>query len=104
MPTAPPTVTPIRDDNGLVNIPESMLLMGRQGVRRLISSRALLRKGLAGLERAAHRGEVFHLWFHPSNFSSQTDDQFEVLGQLLQRAQALQTSGRLTILPMRGHV
>ena len=102
-PTQPPTVTPRVDQEGLVNVPDSMLLMGRAGLRRLVSSGSLIRKGIGGLNRAAQRGEVFHLWFHPSNFSSQTDEQFRVLEVLLRHASELRVRGRLDILTMGDH-
>jgi peptidoglycan/xylan/chitin deacetylase (PgdA/CDA1 family) len=102
--STPPTVKPSLDDIGLVNIPDSMLLMGRNGPRRLITSRALARKGIAGLDGAAKRGDVFHLWFHPSNFADGTEEQFQVLEIILRHADALRREARLEVLTMGDHI
>jgi len=100
IPIAPPSVRPSLDSVGLVNIPDSMLLMGRNGLRALISSRALVRKGIAGLQRAVKQGEVFHLWFHPSNFAHRTEEQFQVLENILQHADGLKRRGVLKVRTM----
>jgi len=96
----PPTVTPIVDETGMVNIPDSMLFSARGGCRSLVSSKSLIKRGLAGLNRAVERGEIFHLWFHPSNFVYKTDEQFYVLEAILKDAQRLKESGQLEILTM----
>ena len=41
---------------------------------------------------------MFHLWFHPSNFFTKTDDQFLVLEEILRHAQRLRDSGALEVL------
>lgn len=95
----PPTVTPKADVNGIVNIPDSMLLLSQKGVRRL-ASRNLIRMGKAGLDRAAKRNEIFHLWFHPSNFAYHTESQFRILEFILSYAYYLRENGLLDILNM----
>jgi len=97
----PPTVKATVDETGMVNIPECMLLFGRNGGRSLVSSRDLIRMGLAGLNRAVKRGEIFHLWFHPSNFAYKIDKQFYSLEAILRYAQRLRENGQLEILTMR---
>ncbi len=96
----PPTVRPAVDELGLVNVPDSMLLLGRNGPRRLVSPARLVRKAVSGLERAAERREVFHLRFHPSNFAYRTDEQLEVLEAIARHAQRLVRAGRLMNLTM----
>lgn len=96
----PRTVTPTIDDVGLVNVPESMLLSGRSGLRQFIPAQRLVAMGKAGLHRAVERGEIFHLWFHPSNFAHKMGAQFQVLEEILRYAQALRIKDHLTIMTM----
>jgi peptidoglycan/xylan/chitin deacetylase (PgdA/CDA1 family) len=100
LPIPPRTVTATVDETGMVNIPDSMQFFSRQGSRSLVSSKSLTRKGVVGLNRAVERGEVFHLWFHPSNFAYGTNRQFESLENILKHAQLLRTSGQLEVLTM----
>jgi SAM-dependent methyltransferase len=104
IPIAAPTVKPELDNRGLVNIPDSMLLIGRNGLRRLISMRSLAYKGLGGLHRAVRRREVFHLWFHPSNFVYRTDEQFTILENLLRQANELRSQGLLEVKTMNDYI
>jgi peptidoglycan/xylan/chitin deacetylase (PgdA/CDA1 family) len=100
LPIAPPVVEPVRRERGLVELPSSLLLIGRNGLRRIVSPAALRAKLRAGLERAADTGQLFHLWFHPSNFYTAMESQFEVLDAALGEAAALRRRGTLDILPM----
>ncbi|MEK7650714.1 MAG: hypothetical protein AAB364_02500 [Patescibacteria group bacterium] len=95
------TVRPHIADNGLVNIPDSLLLLGRDGLRRLVSPGLMIAKMNAGLDRAVARREVFHLWFHPSNFSYDVENQFKILEALLERARNLRDQGKIEILTMK---
>ncbi|MBI3321245.1 MAG: methyltransferase domain-containing protein [Candidatus Omnitrophica bacterium] len=100
LPICPRTVRPMVDAHGLLNVPDSLLLMGRRGLRRLIPPAVLRWKGLMALDRATARGEVFHLWFHPSNFAEQSDVPFRILEAWLKRAHALRAEGRLHVMAM----
>jgi peptidoglycan/xylan/chitin deacetylase (PgdA/CDA1 family) len=95
-----PLVRPIMHDNGLVELPSSMLLMARNGMRRLVHPRALERKITDGVRRAAGEGSLFHLWFHPSNFYDDPDVQFGILERGLAEAAALRDRGQLDIRTM----
>jgi hypothetical protein len=96
----PSTVVPIRHSNGLVELPSSMLLMARNGARKLISSSALVTKAQRGLQAAARKNEVFHLWFHPSNFYHSTESQFQVLDRILDAAANMRRRGDIEVVPM----
>ncbi len=97
---SPPTVRPTVDEVGMINVPDSMLLLSREGIRRLVPRKALIDMASAGIHRAVERGEIFHLWFHPSDFVSETDKQFEVLETILQTANRLKDRGLLEVLTM----
>ncbi|MBF0158431.1 MAG: hypothetical protein HQL58_02810 [Magnetococcales bacterium] len=87
-------------DSGLMNVPDSLLLFSRQGIRRLVPSDNLWRMARSGLDRAARSGRIFHLWFHPSNFAVDSDRQLAVLERILRHACALRDEGRLDIVTM----
>src|SRR5262249_37406787 len=96
----PPTVRPTVDDVGMINVPDSMLLLSREGIRRWVPPKALVDMASLGLHRAAAKGEIFHLWFHPSDFVFETERQFQVLETVLQTANCLRNRGALEVLTM----
>ncbi len=100
VPVAPPVVAPIPRDHGLIELPSSLLLIGRNGLRRIVTPVAMRKKLSAGLARAVESGRLFHLWFHPSNFYSGLESQLDVLDRTLSEAAALRGSGQLDVLPM----
>jgi len=99
-PIPPATVTPLVHSNGLVELPSSMLLMGRSGMRRLVRPEAMVWKARLGLRSAARTGRCFHLWFHPSNFYHETEVQLEVLEQIVGAAARMRDREQLEIRTM----
>ena len=96
----PPAPARAQKNAGLVDIPGSMLLPGRDGARRFILpqvSRAKLAMGLAWARRS---GETFHFWFHPCNFYYRADEQFATLAWFLARAADEASRGRIEICTM----
>jgi peptidoglycan/xylan/chitin deacetylase (PgdA/CDA1 family) len=96
----PPTPARAQKDGALVDIPGSMLLPGRDGVRRFIVpavSRAKLAMGLAWARRS---GQTFHFWFHPCNFYYRAEEQFATLDWFFQRAAEEASRGRIEICTM----
>ena len=94
------TVVPSRDTTGLINIPDSLLLLGRNGLRKLVTPNMMKRKIRRGIQAAVKRKEIFHLWFHPSNFSYDTEEQLAILEDALQYASKLRNSDELRIITM----
>ena len=94
------TVTPSRHESGLINIPDSLLLLGRNGFRKLVTPSMMKRKIRRGIKAAADRQEIFHLWFHPSNFSYDTATQLQILEDALQYAASLREEGVLRVTTM----
>jgi peptidoglycan/xylan/chitin deacetylase (PgdA/CDA1 family) len=99
LPLRPATVVPRRGIH-LTEIETSMLLIGRDGLRRLVHPRMLVAKASLGLRAAVRRGRVFHLWFHPSNFYYDGETQFEILRRILDEARGLVRGGQLRIESM----
>jgi hypothetical protein len=100
LPFTPACVRP-RFREGMVELPTSMLLLARNGLRSLIPPASVVAKAKSGLEHACSTGDLFHLWFHPSNFYYDTEIQFAVLGQILECAARLRAQGRLEIVQMQ---
>jgi len=78
LPMAPEPVTPKREGE-LINLPGSMLFLGREGVRRFASPKTVATKLRKGVDAARSSHAVFHLWFHPSNFWHDPESQFAIL-------------------------
>jgi hypothetical protein len=54
-----------------------------------------LRRILASLSRAAQAGEVFHLWWHPEDFSEHMDENLGFLEQILKHYYKLYKTQRM---------
>jgi peptidoglycan/xylan/chitin deacetylase (PgdA/CDA1 family) len=96
----PPTPARAQSCGGLVDIPGSMLLPGRDGVRRFILPAVSRAKLAMGLDWARRRGATFHFWFHPCNFYYRAEEQFATLAWFLARAAAEASRGRIAICTM----
>jgi hypothetical protein len=100
LPLEPATVLPRRRADGVVELESSMLLMGRNGLRTLLSPRRLAAKLRSGLRAAERERAVFHLWFHPSNFYYDPETQFALIDGVLADAARMRAEGRLEVRTM----
>ena len=100
LPIPPTVVLPIVHQNGIIELPCSMLLIGRNGLRRFIHPKVLTMKVKFGLNSAISKNALFHLRFHPSNFHYQTESQFEVLENILIYANQLRDKNAINICTM----
>ena len=82
----PPVSQPTETLPGLWNIPASMLLYPRTGLRRVVPTASTIRKVRTGLRRAQEVGGVFHLWTHPFNLSSDHRVMVPLLEAILREA------------------
>ena len=96
----PQSVLPQLED-GLWNIPGSMLYTPAFGMRRFLPVWLRVLRANRGLDRAIRRREVFHLWFHPTDLTMRTDAMLDGLRRIFERAARLRDAGELDILPMR---
>jgi peptidoglycan/xylan/chitin deacetylase (PgdA/CDA1 family) len=73
----PPLVTPRRDEFGLVNVPASMYLFGFEGTARSVAefvwADPVVRRATRGIDAAARKGGICHLWLHPNNLVAPRD-------------------------------
>ena len=98
-PIAPQVVKPDYSTD-ICNLPGSMLFFGRKGVRKFVNSDVMSKKLEKGLNTAVFENAVFHLWFHPSNFWHDTDQQFRTFERFIAKALELSSVGHLEIKPM----
>lgn len=99
LPIAPTPVSAERR-GAMIDIPGSMLLLGRNGARRFIFpavSRAKLKMGLA---RARRDNRIFHFWFHPSNFYYRRDEQLATLAWFLEHVAHEVSRGHIEVRTM----
>lgn len=96
----PPSPAAAKARGALIDISASMLLMGRNGLRRFVLPAVTRRKLRTGLARAKRRGQVFHLWFHPSNFYYRRDEQLATLAWFLEHAAEQASRGEIDITTM----
>jgi hypothetical protein len=97
----PKSVLPQFED-GLWNIPGSMLYTPAFGVRRFLPVWLRVLRANRGLDRAIERREIFQLWFHPTDLTVRPDAMLDGVRRIFERAARLRDCGELEILPMRG--
>lgn len=96
-------VRPIVHEAGIVELPSSMVLMERLGLRKLIRPEITVAKVRLSLQAARRTGGIFHLWFHPSNFYHDTDVQMSLFDRILRIAAELRDRDQIDIRPMSSY-
>jgi hypothetical protein len=97
---SPPVSVPRQIRPGLWDVPGSMILMERTGLRRLIPVSARVRKARRGLHRAVRDGAVFHLWFHPFNLAPDRTAMLGALDAILADVATLRAAGQIEVRTM----
>ncbi len=83
----------------LVNLPASQFLLAYDGIRSRIPTASRVRQAHLGLEQAARKNELYHLWFHPFNLGT-SPSMFEALEQILQLVSTMCEQGKIQVLTM----
>ena len=96
----PPAPARAQTRASLIDLPGSMLLPGRNGLRRFILPWVSQTKLAMGLRSAQRTGSTFHLWFHPSNFYYRREEQLATLAWFLAHASAEAARGNIEICTM----
>jgi hypothetical protein len=99
----PPAPVHAQARGGLIDIPSSMQLPGRDGARRFILPAVNRAKLAMGLSRARRSGRTFHFWFHPCNFYYRPEEQFATLAWFLERAADAAGRGEIEICTMAAY-
>lgn len=97
----PPVVLPARVAADFWDIPGSMIYFPMHGFRRYIPLSLRIKRAVKGLDTAARRRRIYHLWFHPTNMSDEMEAMFAGLRTILAHAAALRARGELAIMPMQ---
>lgn len=100
--TTPPVSLPSERLPGLWDIPGSMLLIHRSGLRRLVTRTTRARRVRAALAQARRAGGVFHLWTHPFNLANDRSYMLDVLEDVLREAVRARDAGHVAIDTMGG--
>ena len=82
---SPPPTTDWNDvllPSGLCDVPASAFLRPYDPARKRLEPLRLARLR-SGMRHAAKHGRIFHLWWHPHNFSQYQSENFAVLEQVL---------------------
>ena len=87
---------------GLWEIPASQFYSPFMGVGSKVPMKSRVRKAEKGLDIAAQRGGVFHLWTHPFNMGCNTGELMDGLRKILQRVGQLREQNRLQTMSMGG--
>jgi peptidoglycan/xylan/chitin deacetylase (PgdA/CDA1 family) len=94
------SILPEEDKSGLIDISESIQLLSRKGLRKIVLPCAVKSKFRYGLVEAVKNKEIFHLWFHPSNLVYKTDTQFNILEYILKESDEMRREKSLDILTL----
>ena len=99
--SAPPTTEwgDVLLPSGLCDVPASAFLRPFDPTLRHLEPLRLARLR-SGLRHAARRGRIFHLWWHPHNFSQHQAENFAMLEQILDEFDRLATSEGMQSLTM----
>ena len=99
--SAPPTTgwNEVLRPSGLCDVPASAFLRPYDPRRRHLEPLRLARLR-RGMRDAARRGRLFHLWWHPHNFSQHQPENFAVLGRVLDEFDCLARTEGMQSLAM----
>jgi Polysaccharide deacetylase len=89
----------IKQPNGLCNVRSSMLLRPYSLQRKSLEP-VRLRRIASGIEAAAEKRGIFHLWWHPHNFGAQTDENLQFLRKVLETYSACREKHGMQSLSM----
>ena len=91
------SVSPLIDQFGLTEIPTSILLISKNGIRTIVTNFSMFKKIKDGIDLAISKNECFHIWFHPSNFYYQTNKQFDLLKKIIDYVNLKREQGLIEI-------
>ena len=94
------TIKPILDNYNLIEVPSSLLLISRNGFKNLITNASMYRKIRLGIDEAIKKKECFHLWFHPSNFYTNSKKQFLLLNKVLKYVSDKRELGQIKVIKL----
>jgi peptidoglycan/xylan/chitin deacetylase (PgdA/CDA1 family) len=91
----------VRQPNGLCNVRSSMFLRPYSESRKSFEP-ARLRRIAGGIEAAAEHRGIFHLWWHPHNFGTETQQNLDFLRGVLEVFSRCRSGHGMQSLSMAG--
>ncbi len=98
--SASPVLVRPRVENGMVDIPGSLMVRHAGGWHGLIPDSSRLRRLRKGLELVQRRGGVFHVWLHPENLYFGRPRLEKVLGAFHAELAELVAASRVRVATM----
>lgn len=95
-----PSVGRPRRVGGAVEVPKGAPILPAMGLRRLVPMAARLASIRSGLDRAAARSAILHLWTHPHNFVERSAFMLDWLDRAMALVAAARDAGRIEVLTM----
>lgn len=99
IPRIPPVANP-KTKNGLIEIPSSMYFVSTRGFRKYIPYGLRYLKSKIGINKAIKNKQIFHIWFHPMDFSVNTSSLINEFEEILIYANKMRREGKLEIKNM----
>lgn len=97
----PPVYAASRETaDGLIDVPGSMLMLARSGLRRYIPLRSRYAQAAKGVAAAVAQGGIFHLWMHPIDLGYDKGPLLACLGRVLALMAAAVEDGRARFATM----
>lgn len=96
-----PKTARISRKEGLINIPGTMYFFSTRGLRKYAPYGIKYWKAKNSIDQAISKKQLFHLWFHPVDFTKDKDRQLKELEKILAYASQKQKKGLLEIKNMK---
>lgn len=90
-----PPVSQPEYNQGLYNIPGSMLYLPMNGFRGLLPVKFRIHKARKGISEAIKHNKIFHLWFHPFNIATNQEKLLYGLEEILKEVCSRREKGEL---------
>lgn len=97
----PPVILPKKLDNGLIEVPSSMLFRFAHGISRFIPRGVRFKRAKKGIDAAIREKKIFHLWCHPISFAWDSNNLFDEFENILSYAIKFREKGVLDIFPLK---
>jgi peptidoglycan/xylan/chitin deacetylase (PgdA/CDA1 family) len=95
-----PKVHTPKENEGLYNIPASMLYLSRDSFRKFIPIKSREIKAKKGIDDAIKHKMIFHLWFHPFNLATDEVKLFKGLENILKYVDKKRSENLLEVKTM----
>lgn len=95
-----PHTTHALPEKQILNLPASMYFPSQRGLKKYIPAGLRLKKAIRSIDQAIEKGEIFHMWFHPIDIMSDSDNLLKELKSILEYASNKAASGQLRIRNM----